>query len=320
MQKGIDVSKHQVLIDWTKVKGIDFAVIRAGYGKSVQDEYFIQNINGALKAGLEVGVYWFLYCTNKEEAIQNAVKFNSVIASFKNKITKKVWCDFEYDSDRYCKDKGVTLSKKERTDIVKSFCLKMQAFGWDVGVYANPDYLENKFEDLSRFPLWLAWYSVPEEKAKTQNPFMWQYSDSGSMTGIRGNVDMNYCYEETKKPKIILTGYVGGSIVQALSQKGYDSSFKFRKELWNDLGQKEVYKGTAEQNHKMISLLGGKVQTDIPSLAGYKGFSIVDGLKAYGYPHDFEYRKVLWKNIGKTDTYKGTIKQNLTLLNTLKSS
>ena len=62
-----------------------------------------------------------------------------------------------------------------------------------------------------------------------------------------------------------------------------------------------------------------ETKKDIPSLKGYKGFSIVDGLKSFGYEYSFSYRKILWSRIGKTSKYKGTATQNLTLLNTLKS-
>ena len=314
MLNGIDVSKHQGEIDWTKVN-TDFVIIRAGYGKSTIDERFYYNIKSALARGFNVGVYWFLYCTNTDEAIQNAIMFYKVIKQYDDKITMKVWCDYEYDSDDYSNKKGIIQTKNTRTAMVKAFCEKMIELGYECGVYANPDYLKSKFNDLSDYPLWLAKYSNDKGSC---NPYMWQYSSKGRVDGIKGNVDMNYCYgDKSNLPN--LKGFVGGSIVKALSENGYKSSFSYRKSLWQELGQNEKYKGTAEQNHKLIELLGGKVQEDLPSLQGYKGFSIVSGLKSFGYPSDFEYRKILWKKIGKTDTYKGTAYQNITLLNTLKS-
>lgn len=60
-------------------------------------------------------------------------------------------------------------------------------------------------------------------------------------------------------------------------------------------------------------------ENTLPSLKGYKGFSIVDGLKSFGYDSSFDYRKKLWSAIGKTSTYKGTSLQNITLLNSLKN-
>ena len=211
----------------------------------------------------------------------------------------------------------MNLSREERTKVVKAFCDKMKQLGYDCGVYANPDYLNNKFNDVSGYPLWLARYS--NEKGN-YNCYMWQYTSKGKVSGISGNVDMNYSYEEVVKSDLPdLTGFVGVSIVSALNSKGYKSTFAYRKSLWKQLGKTETYKGTAEQNKALIVLLGGKLKTDIPSLNGYKGFSIVEGLKKFGFNSSFKYRAELWKKIGKTSTYKGSALQNIELLNFLKS-
>jgi GH25 family lysozyme M1 (1,4-beta-N-acetylmuramidase) len=199
--KGIDVSKHQGLIDWKKVKesGVEFAIIRAGYGKSTVDEYFIENIVGAHTAGIKVGVYWFIYALNDADALKNAEMFHKTIEPYRNAITMKVFADYEYDSDNYAIRNDVTPTKDSRTRIVKMFLYYLEERGWDVGNYANPDYINNKFLDLSEYPLWLAWYTDNENDTKKYNPIMWQYSSKGSVPGISGNVDMNICYEEIKK-------------------------------------------------------------------------------------------------------------------------
>ena len=59
--------------------------------------------------------------------------------------------------------------------------------------------------------------------------------------------------------------------------------------------------------------------SDIPSLKGYKGFSLVDGLKQFGYKTDMSYRAEVWKKLGKTDKYKGTASQNSKMLTLLKT-
>ena len=318
MTKGIDISYHNGIIEWDEVKdsGIDFVIIRAGYGLSTVDKQFDNNIRGALAVGLNVGFYWFLYAFNEAEAIKNAQMFHNTIKDYKDKITHKVWCDWEYDSDRYNRDYGISFDKATRTKVVKAFCEKMKEYGYDVGVYANPDYLKNYFNDVSEYPLWLAYYS---NSKGSFDPFMWQYTSKGSIAGIKGNVDINECYWEQKSLPYI-GGYVGNSIAKALQTYGYKSTFSYRKSLWKELGKTETYKGTAEQNLEMIRLLGGTVVGDIPCLAGYQGFSIVNALEKFGYKSDFEYRKELWKKVGKTSTYKGTALQNLELLNILKSN
>lgn len=207
--KGIDVSKYQGNIDWKKVKqsGIEFVIIRVGYGQSAIDPCFKKNIEGALAAGLMVGFYWFIYALNIDMLLRNARTFHEAIAPFKGRVAMKVWCDFEYDSDGYCNRNGIVLDKETRTAWVKQFCEAMISYGWDCGVYTNPDYIKNKFGDLSMYPLWLASYS---KKKPNYECFMWQYSSKGSVPGIVGNVDMNICY-----------GYVSDSGNQEKKQNPY---------------------------------------------------------------------------------------------------
>lgn len=229
IKNGIDVSYHQGMIDWKKVKesGVEFAIIRAGYGKNTVDNYFIENICGANCVGIEIGVYWFIYALNEKEAIENAKRCIDTIALYKDIIGLKVWCDYEYDSDNYSIKNDVVQNKESRTRIVKAFLHTLEEYGYDVGVYANPDYLNNYFLNLSEYPLWLAAYSYTEEQTKKYNPFMWQYSSKGKLNGIGKinletglyeycNVDMNHLYvEEEQKPiesevkndKIIIHAY-----------------------------------------------------------------------------------------------------------------
>lgn len=206
--KGIDVSKYQKNINWKLVKGdgVDLAIIRAGYGRSGIDEKFESNIKGCIENEIAIGIYWFIYAVNEQEAVKNADKCHSLIAPYKDKITMKVWCDFEYDTDYYARKQGVIFTKAARTKIIKAFCKRMKENGYEVGVYANPDYINNKFEDLSEYPLWLAWYTNNEAKAKAYNPLIWQHSSKGSVNGIKGNVDLDIYYGklEEEKPTTIL--------------------------------------------------------------------------------------------------------------------
>lgn len=187
--KGIDVSYHNGVIDWGKVKQsgmVDFAIIRAGYGKSTMDKQFINNIVGANTSGLKVGIYWFIYAADEAEAVLNAKKCEECIKLYKDIIVMRVWADWEYDSD-----KRNTQTKESRTAIVKAFCNYLESRGYEVGVYSNVDYLTSKFGDLSSYPLWLAKYSSSKGN---YNPFMWQHSSKGRISGISTNVDMNIYY------------------------------------------------------------------------------------------------------------------------------
>lgn len=203
--EGIDISTYQD-IDWeiVKISGIEFVIIRAGYGRNGIDKKFKKNIESCIENKIPVGVYWFIYAINEQEAVKNAEKCHSLIAPYKDKITMKVWCDFEYDTDKNAKSRGVIFTKKMRTKIIRAFCEKIKQYGYEAGVYANPDYLNNKLEDLSEYPLWLAGYGISESKAKEYAPLIWQYTSKGKVNGIKGNVDMDIYYGELTKDETIL--------------------------------------------------------------------------------------------------------------------
>lgn len=224
--KGIDVSYHNGIIDWNKVKKsemVDFVIIRAGYGKSTMDKQFLNNIVGAETTGIKVGIYWFIYAKNEEESLLNAKKCEEYIKPYKDIISMRVWADWEYDSD-----KKNPQTKESRTNIVKAFCDYLFGKGYEVGVYANPDYLNGKFGDLSEYPLWLARYS--SDKGNYE-PYMWQYSSSGSVDGINTKVDMNEYYgkipqkkNESVKKETVKYGDMGENVFylqQRLTAKGY---------------------------------------------------------------------------------------------------
>ena len=153
---------------------------------------------------------------------------------------------------------------------------------------------------------------------------MWQYTSSGSVPGISGNVDMNKLYRNIftnmggnpSKPVDLpdLSNYNGTSIVDALKSVGFDSSFEARKILYQKLGFADPYYGTSIQNTNMLNALKGKSEY---YSSNYKGLSFVDGLKSIGVDSSFENRKRIAYNNGITN-YTGSAIQNIKLLNLLK--
>lgn len=194
--KGIDVSSHQGLIDWAKVKaaGIEFAIVRAGYGQySTQvDAKAHQNVFGALGAGLHVGVYWFSYATTPEEAKAEADLCADTIEKYKGQLDFPVYFDYEYDSEIYSKQKGVTPTQALRESLAKAFCEEIESHGWRAGVYTNNDYLRNRrrLDVLKQWEIWLADYTGGPDVACG----MQQTSSTGSVNGISGDVDMNTAF------------------------------------------------------------------------------------------------------------------------------
>lgn len=193
MKKGIDVSEHNGNINFAAVKGagIEFAMIRAGYGWTYQDKKFEQNVNGFTSAGIKVGAYWFIYATNVEEAIKNADKCIEVLSKFKGKFTFPIGCDYEYDSDSYSEKHGVKQTKATRTAIIEAFCDRLEEAGYYVSLYLNKDYIVNKvnYNELTQFDLWLAHWD-------TAKPYrdcgMWQNSATLKISGANFDSDIAY--------------------------------------------------------------------------------------------------------------------------------
>lgn len=194
---GIDVSEWQGKIDFDKVKnaGYDFVMVRAGFGNKTADAYYEQNVYNANKSGLHVGAYYFVYAKNIQEAINNADNFIKLLSKFKGKIDYPVVCDFEYDSVDYMKECGVVPTKQLMTDIVNTFCDRVEKAGYYTMVYLNPDFI-SRLGDVSRYALWLAHWGVSKPSRDCK---IWQYTSKGSVSGISGNVDLDISYEDFPK-------------------------------------------------------------------------------------------------------------------------
>ena len=142
LEKGIDVSKWNGNVDWDKVKadGIDYVIIRAGYGNSNVDPYFKSHIEGASKAGLKIGIYWFSYATSVEKAKEEAAKCLETIAPYKNKISYPVFYDFEYASVDYATKMGVKITKDLSSKMANVFLNEIKNAGYINGIYTNKDF------------------------------------------------------------------------------------------------------------------------------------------------------------------------------------
>lgn len=192
--KGIDVSQWQGNIDWQKVKGagVQFAMLRAGYGRNNLDTKFHRNAQGAIAVGIPVGLYWFSYALNVEMARKEAQY--AVELAKKYKITWPIAYDLEYDTVSYAAKNGVTFTKSLATQMAIAFCEEIKRLGYIPMVYTNLDYL-NRYFDRSKLPYDL-WYAQYASTASVADKEIWQYSSKGSVPGIAGNVDMNHGYKD----------------------------------------------------------------------------------------------------------------------------
>ena len=203
VRTGIDISQYQNIINWSEVRnsGINFSIIRVGYrgygsGKIVYDPYFMMNIKGALLNGIDCGVYFYTQAINESEAIEEA---NWVINAVKPyNIVYPIVIDTEWSSENK-NGRADWISTEQRTKYIQAFCRTIKEAGYNPMIYANKDWLENhlNMDELSEYSVWLAHYvtGAPDKKSDYQRPYvMWQYTSSGNVNGIEGNVDMDLYY------------------------------------------------------------------------------------------------------------------------------
>lgn len=200
---GIDVSEFNGSINWGFVKraGVDFAMIRIGYrgygqaGNFAEDAKFRTNITAAKKAGVPVGIYFFTQAITEAEAYEEA---DWVINRLKEyNIDYPVAIDVEKLSNSGRTD---GLTKNQRTLFAKIFCQRIQQAGYIPMVYTNIDGASNmlNMNDLQQFDTWIAHYkNNPTLKPSYDKSYaMWQYTSTGTVNGILGNVDLNICYKK----------------------------------------------------------------------------------------------------------------------------
>lgn len=217
MMKGIDISQWQETVDFKKVKSqIDFAILREGYRKTI-DPRFLEYVKGCRDNGIPIhGVYHFSYATTKAEAKEEA---KACIANIQKAGLGKetiVFYDFEYDTVKKAKKKGITLGRDECVPFTNTFCDYVKGQGYRTGVYANLDYYKTMYNKatIDKYIFWLADYSGDPDLPCAYH----QYTDSGKIAGINGKVDMNYYYGEGSEDK---------TMTVRMSNCGHDERSKY---------------------------------------------------------------------------------------------
>lgn len=195
-QMGIDVSKWNGLIDWDRVQnaGIQYAIIRCGYrgsstGALVEDPYFRQNMQGALAAGLKVGVYFFTQATNEVEAVEEASMALALCKDYR--ITYPIFIDTEGAGGNGRAD---GLDMETRTRVCQAFCETVEDAGYTGGVYGSRNWFRTRLrmDMLMDHIIWLAEYR--ESPVYGGSYHFWQYTSSGNVDGIEGRVDLDVSY------------------------------------------------------------------------------------------------------------------------------
>ena len=194
---GVDVSTHQKDVDWRAVAadGVDFAILRLGHrgyseGGLFLDQTFEKNLRGALDAGLEVGVYFFSQAITPEEAEEEADYILEVLDG--QALTFPVAFDWEPITGDEARTDG--LDGETMTRCAAAFCKRIENAGYRPAVYFNQTqgYLHYDLRELTDYELWLAEYgTVPDFYYHFD---LWQYSHTGRVDGIQGDVDMDLSF------------------------------------------------------------------------------------------------------------------------------
>lgn len=189
---GIDVSKWQGEINFELLKeaGVEFIIIRVGTGlgfnePSVEDLYFKKNIEGATKAGIPVGIYYYSYATTVKEAKEQALWVVSQLKDYKIDLPVA----FDWESWSYFN--SLNLSLHDINDIANAFLMEIEKAGYDSILYGSKLYLQNVWEPTE--PVWLAHYTTKTDYDNEY--FMWQLCENGQVKGINGAVDINVMYK-----------------------------------------------------------------------------------------------------------------------------
>ena len=195
--QGIDVSTWNGDINWQKVKasGIDYVIIRVGFrgysaGSLYSDNMFEKNFTGAKAAGLKVGLYFFTQAISEREAVEEASLCLELLRG--RSLEYPIFIDMEDAGSSEARTNN--LSNSVRTTIINAFCDTIRNGGYRAGLYANKYYLTSKIyvsQLSSSTRIWIAHYtSTPHPEYQTLYD-MWQYSSTGSVPGISGNVDLD---------------------------------------------------------------------------------------------------------------------------------
>lgn len=201
--KGIDVSYAQGVIDWDKVKAsgkVDFAILRAGYGKesSQVDDQFERNYSECKRLNIPCGAYWYSYATTANEAVQEATVCLETLAG----KTFEYPVAFDIEEQR---------SLVNASELCLAFCSELEKAGYYTAIYSFKSALENNINTAvkAKYDVLLSHVNVAKS-SYTGNYGLWQYSWVGKIDGVSGDVDLDYAYK--KYPEIIKSAGLNGFI------------------------------------------------------------------------------------------------------------
>ena len=203
---GIDISSHNTVSDWSALKadGIDFVMLRVGYrgygvttGNLAKDTQFRAYYNAAKNAGLLVGAYFFSQAITEEEAVEEAILTAQQLEGCELDFPVAYDWELIFHDDDGARTDNVPVDML--TDCALAYCQNLESFGYRAMIYQNKRTSLFKLDlpRLNGIPFWLAEYG--DGPTYIYDYDMWQYSCTGTVAGISGNVDLNLCFKDFSK-------------------------------------------------------------------------------------------------------------------------
>ena len=240
--RGIDVSHWKGVIDWQAVAAddIQFVMLGTTYNGGV-DPNFRTNAEGAYRAGLNIGAYLYSYATTPQMASDEADFILDLIKDYP--ISYPVAFDAESSALG-------ALSPQEISEIINTFCKRIEDAGYYPMVYANDYWLANKIDmSTMHYDVWVARYEI---KHNFSNPAMWQATQTGSVNGVNGNVDIDFQYKD-------FSPLIPSSRWRTIGDKTYYyQDYVMQRDTWIDDGEGWYYMGADAQAMKGWQKLNGQ--------------------------------------------------------------
>lgn len=329
---GIDVSDNQGVIDWKKIKnaGVEFAILRSVRRSGKNDYQLENNIKGCIKNGIPADFYKYAYALTEKDSTREANEVVSALSALGIKPSKDVviWHDVEDDSQ-------MSLSTKTLTKICNAFREVVEKAGYTYGLYMGKYDFEKgevNIADLGTPHIWIARYydgytlkgfkEKPNEKYRPKVPngelWGWQYTSSGRINGITGNVDFNEVYydikelkQEDTKPQTTKKSI--GEVAQDVIKGLYGIGHEIRKKKLEAEGY----------DYETVRARVNQIIEEQKCYKKYNGNSsrVDEVLEAIGVPEMYVGNKTKRKPVGKANgfpDYTGKQNENLAIISLAK--
>lgn len=201
--RGIDISYHNGDLNLAKMD-VDFVIVRAGYGKGNKDKKFADYMKQLSKTKKKVGIYWFSYAYTEKMAEAEARACLKIIKNYD--IDYPIFFDWEYDSMRYAKEKGIKVTASLICKMTDRFCKTIQSAGYETGYYFNKEYYDKYYKSFSlQHSTYYTWFARYNKTMGTMpvNIDIWQFTENGVVSGSSKKFDVNYSYRneyDNKQP------------------------------------------------------------------------------------------------------------------------